>query len=155
MILEQVHINRLIRNLKQISFESRSLLKDFNKDKYAAFSTLYSETFNFIQQIEIKNAEIENKIRDFPTISQLDSLVASTISSSLWIIAFAQPYIAIMIFIVTAPISIPLLIVKYLRTEKLKQKIRQIESVTSSLAFMLENPRYFIKTDNNKIDTEY
>jgi hypothetical protein len=83
-----------------------------------------------------------------PTINQLDSLAAATITSSFWIFVFAQPYVAILILTITAPITVPLLIVKYIKAEKLKQKIRLIERKTSSIAFILENPGYFNKMNN-------
>lgn len=138
-------IENTLKNLSVICEQHRK-----KQITYAEFQQSYSEHLSFINSIDFPIA-IKKRILalpKYPKPSFLTSPIRDTFLPMFAIFSLIGPYFAIIMAILLAPISFPIILWSIITRKRIESNLLLSVRIISSIIFLIEHPNLDIETDN-------
>ncbi len=144
MRLPENHIGKIVSDLQVIAYKSGMLVdKGLIYSEYEEFFRVYCMFKENVKQIEFSDEAIDARVKHFPAIISPHSLFIADLQAGYLSFVIVNLYVTSILVIVTAPVSIPFFIMRAIARKKLKEKLREIARLSSSVAFIIEHPDFF------------
>lgn len=154
MRLQDSHIKRLIDYLDTTYADTKKLRQQsITTDNYQPYYDNYKEIKTFISRLDTQDSELKKLFDTIPSLPRPDSLplrinslICSLLTSTT---VFFTAFWGLLLFTLTAPISIPLFIYGQIRVKEIKNKLATIETTSAKLSFLLRT----VSDDKDKVIT--